>query len=574
MTTRLPLVALGVTALTVAAACGTAPKDSSFTKAPTSGEGAPTYSAGPDGGGGATLGFGDATAPASGSTSDPTTCAEAATTLSYVGCDYWPTPLTNVVWTVFDFAVVVSNGQSVAADVTVTGPNGYSQQASVAPNQLTKIYLPWNPALKGPDFDVCATQPPWGQSIVAPGAAFHLVSSVPVTVYEFSALEYGPQGGPPGKDWSSCPGNDVCMDPGDPDYGAPEGCFSYSNDAALLLPSTAMTGNYRIMGITSLYQTSSFYDGTYFAVTGTKDGTNVSVTLSSTAQVAAGGSIQAAGPGDTLTFTLDAGDVVEVSAPGLSNTEDLSGSLLKADQPVQVIAGHPCFSIPQTDPTASCDHLEQTVFPVETLGTDYVVNEPTGPAGAPVPQVVRFYGNVDGTSLTYQPSTPSGCPTTINAGQVVDCGQVSASFSVSGDHEFGVGLFMMSAEYIDTSASDADAGEQLGDPSMSFAVAVQQYRSKYIFLAPSDYTVSYADVIVTAGTSLVLDGAPVTLAPEGIDGTYSVVRVPLDAGSTGGAHLLTANNAFGVQVLGYAPYTSYQYPAGLDLKQIAPVPSQ
>ncbi len=40
---------------------------------------------------------------------DPTTCAEAATTKSYIGCDYWPTVTANAVWSVFDYAVVISN---------------------------------------------------------------------------------------------------------------------------------------------------------------------------------------------------------------------------------------------------------------------------------------------------------------------------------------------------------------------------------------------------------------------------------------------------------------------------------
>jgi hypothetical protein len=497
---------------------------------------------------------------------DPTTCAQAASSFSYVGCDYWPTSVANDVWSIFDFAVVVSNGQSVAATVTVTGPNGFSQQAMVAPGDLTKIYLPWNPDLKGPDFDLCSNAPNWGQSVTSPGGAYHLVSSVPVTVYQFNALEYQPLGGPSGKDWSACPGLQTCMDQGDPDYGTTIGCYSYSNDASLLLPSTAMTGNYRLMGIGSLVG-----QGSYFAVTATQDNTSVTITLSQNATVAAGGNIQAAGPGGTVTFTLDAGDVAEISGPGASTSEDLSGSLLQASLPVQVIGGHPCYPIPNDDPNATCDHLEASVFPAETLGKDYVVNAPTGPLGAPVAQLLRIYGNVDGTTLSYDPAPPSGCPTTIDAGEVADCGIVGDAFEVTCDHEFGVGLFMQSADVVDPNDQPP---YQLGDPSMSFAVAVEQYRSSYIFLAPSDYETSFADVIVTSGTTLTLDGAPVSVTPTMINETYSVVRIPLQVGSTNGAHSLTGSSPFGIQVLGYAPYTSYQYPGGLDLQLIAPPPTQ
>ncbi|MER2605396.1 MAG: hypothetical protein ABTQ29_06170, partial [Siculibacillus sp.] len=66
---------------------------------------------------------------------------------------------------------------------------------------------------------------------------------MPVTVYQFNPLEYQAQRGPPGKDWSSCPGNQCGT-----------ACFSYSNDASLLLPSTALTANYRITGYPSWSQ--------------------------------------------------------------------------------------------------------------------------------------------------------------------------------------------------------------------------------------------------------------------------------------------------------------------------------
>jgi hypothetical protein len=36
--------------------------------------------------------------------------------------------------------------------------------------------------------------------------------------------------------------------------------------------------------------------------------------------------------------------------------------------------------------------------------------------------------------------------------------------------------------------------------------------------------------------------------------------------------VMTGSTPFGVQVIGYGSYTSYQYPAGLDLALIAPPP--
>src|SRR5579859_4833278 len=89
------------------------------------------------------------------------------------------------------------------------------------------------------------------------------------------------------------------------------------------------------------------------------------------------------------------------------------------------------------------------VFPAETLGKRYFVTRPTGPAGIPVGHVVRLYGNVDATGLTYVPAAPAGCPSSLSAGQVADCGVVTSDFEVTGDHEFLVGSFMQGGSIVD-----------------------------------------------------------------------------------------------------------------------------
>ena len=502
--------------------------------------------------------FGDASSGGDGSSSgfvgDPKTCDQAAQAKSYIGCDYWPTVVANNVWSIFDFAAVVANAGDKPADVTVTGPGGFSQKTTVAPQQLATIYLPWVKDLKGPDTNDQGAATPLQNSVFSAKGAYHLVSTFPVTVYQFNALEYKGQGGPAGKNWASCPGG-----PQNP-FGL--SCFSYSNDASLLLPSTAMTGNYRVAGPRGWSEGQPVM-GAYFAVTGTADGTNVKVKISGTDTVLAGGTIAATSPGGVLSFTLNAGDVAEVMGP-LGNTNDLSGSQVSADKPVQVIAGIPCVNVPEGAPT--CDHVEESVLPAETLGKHYVVTVPTGPKGTPVGHVVRIYGNVDGTKLQYGGGAP--CAATVNAGQVLDCGVVNKDFEVTGDHEFSVGSFMLGNSLVDPNGGQAAQG----DPSESQMIAVEQYRNKYIFLAPADYDVSYVDVVAPTATQLTIDGtgAAATFTPVGVNG-LAVARVKLGPGQNG-AHVITSNQAFGIQVMGYGAQTSYQYPGGLDLHAIAPPP--
>ena len=165
---------------------------------------------------------------------DPKTCADAAEAKSYVGCDFWPTVTDNIVWSTFDYAVVVANNGEADAAVKVERNGQTIAEATVAPSSLATLYLPWVTELKSTDSVLaCAPSFTKTETVRAPGGAYHLTSSVPVTVYQFNAIEYAAKGGPPGKDWSACSGF-LCQQ---------NGCFSFTNDASLLLPSTAMTGN-------------------------------------------------------------------------------------------------------------------------------------------------------------------------------------------------------------------------------------------------------------------------------------------------------------------------------------------
>lgn len=489
---------------------------------------------------------------------DPDNCQQAAAGHTYVGCDFWPTVTDNMVRPDFDFAVVVAN--TGAADVTVDVSRGATHVTTVTvpANGLTPIYLPWVAELKAvmPN-NGCGTNVKT-TTVRAVGGAYHLVSTAPVAVYQFNAIEYAGKGGPAGKSWATCSTNNC--------FGTLK-CFSYTNDASLLLPTSALTGTYRVAGTDSWNDGDpgstdpSFTFPPYFAVTGTQDRTTVTVKLSATGSIVGGGGVATTGPGGTVTFTLGAGDVVEVVGAQTKGS-DFSGSLVTASAPVQVISGIACTNMPHD--TKACDHLEQSQMPAETLGKHYFVTRPTSTTGTgPGNAIFKLYGNVDGTKLTYPGGAPAGAPSTIGAGEVVDLGQVDSDFEIVGDHELTVGLFMLGGGPITALG--------MGDPSMSFAVAVEQYRLKYVFLAPADYDLSFADVVQPMDAKLTLDGVAVTTVPKPISSGFGVARVKLGPGKNG-AHVLTASAPVGIQVMGYGSYTSYQYPGGLNLGHIAPAP--
>jgi len=496
-------------------------------------------------------------------TDDPRDCEEAEREGSYVGCDFWPTVVANGVWSIFDFTVVVANAGDKPAEIRVERNGQIVATATVAPSSLEKIYLPWVPALKGPEIDQCGSAPPLSNSVRADGGAYHLKSSSPVTVYQFNALQYKGQGGANGKSWAECPGNKVCRN-----AGAAIGCFSFTNDASLLLPTPALTGNYRI---TTMRGGRNM--GGYFTITATEDDTRVTVQVGKGGRIvegSQGGRIPPTGPGEVLELTMNKGDVAELVSGIGTGASELSGSLVQATKPIQIIGGVPCVAVPTDamDRAYTCDHVEESVFPVETWGKRYVVTVPTGPNGTPVQHAVRIVGNHDGTTLTYPGGAPENAPTTIDAGQVREF-IAEQDFEIEGDHEFAVASVLPSGQLLDPMAKP---GSEKGDPSFSLSAAVEQYRTKYVFLAPDDYDVGYADLVMPLDAQVVLDGQPLSVTPKPVgSGELGVARVKLGKVKDG-AHVLESDKPVGMQVVGYGSYTSYQYPGGLNLKRIAEPP--
>jgi hypothetical protein len=454
-------------------------------------------------------------------------CSQKALGTSYIGCDYYPTVTGNTAGTAFDFAVAIANTASSAATVTIDGGAlAMTQSISVPPRSVVVQTLPWHTPLKlcdSPSTDGCGGF--FGSSPVQPAAlaakgAYHLRSTVPVTVYQFNPLQY-----------------------------TKGGASSYSNDASLLLPTNVWRERYYAAAWGPLSGVG--YPG-LLAVTAMHDGT--AVTLQTKANTQAGQGAPAFMADAPQMVMLNAGDVLEIT----SSTGDLTGSLVDASRPVQVISGHYCANVP--DNVTACDHLEESMFPIDTLSTRYIVNAPavtTIPQGKV--QVVRVIATAPGTTLTYDPPQP-GAPTTIaQAGQFVEIANTAASFMIEASQKVLVAQYM----------TGQSAGGGTGDPAMSLAVPIEQFRTQYLFHAPTNYETNYVDVTAPIGAQVLLDGTPLTFTPIGNTG-YGLARVsPLGAGpGNDGNHSIEGNLSFGITVYGYGQYTSYWYPGGLDLNTI------
>ena len=467
--------------------------------------------------------------PIEGSTCDPHSgactgpCASATLGTSYIGCEYYPTVIGNTTGTMFDYAVAISNTAASDAVVTIEGGALTTPVMVTVPANAVKVQiLPWQLELKlcsGAATDACIGGTMKNAALAVHGA-YHLRSTNPVTVYQFNSLEY-----------------------------QKAGQFSYSNDASLLLPTNVWRAKY----YTAAWQQLAGLNGSEMAVTAAKDGTMVTITPRADSVADQGAPAFAAGAAQTV--TLNAGDVIEIT----SRTGDFTGTLVTSDKPVEVISGHYCAQIPTG--TSACDHLEESMFSVDALGVRYVVNAPAVtsiPAGKV--EYVRVIATEPGTLLTYDPPQ-AGAPATIaNAGDFIEIPSTAATFMITASAK------VLIAQYMEGQG----AGGNTGDPAMTLAVPVEQFRTSYLFHAPTSYESNYVDVIAPMGAVVMLDGAPLP-APAAIGSSgFGLIRVnPLTAGpGADGNHNIVSSQAFGITVYGYGQYTSYWYPGGLNLTDL------
>ncbi len=444
-------------------------------------------------------------------------CAPETLGTSYIGCEYYPTVTPNMVSDIFSFAVVVSNVSPQDATVTITrGPNQVVKQV-VPKDTVAVIPLPWITELKFTD-----------ASTLLVDGAYRLRSTQPVTVYQYSPIEY---------------------------QKAEE--YSLSNDASLLMPSTVWGQETLVVA----RNTKAWLPGVYNVVA-RYDDTKVELAPSATGKIVlAGGGVAADGTG---TIMLGEGDVLQVLSgfgggePATPDKADLTGTLVISDKPVQVLGAHYCTYIPFN--TEACDHLEEFNLPVANLAKEYLVSTPFVKPPEMEPQtkarMVRMIATTDATTLTYDPPQ-AGAPTALaKAGDYVEI-QTDKDFQVSANFKIAVAEYMLGQQ----------AGGGTGDPAMTIAVPTEQYRASYFFHAPTNYESNFANITAPAGSKVLLDGQEVAgFVAIGASG-FGIARVPL-ANNGDGNHTITGDEKFGVQVYGYGQYTSYWYPAGLDLNLI------
>ena len=544
-------------------------------------------------------------------------CGLAELTDDYVGCEYWAVETDNeLIHSDEDgnptvdpehrapFAVVLANTQTdLVAQVSVDGPDGelaesiperevhshrlnpgdewvtvYSETVDAEGNRIGGPHAgPIEDIELPPGATLTLLLPnqtiPFGETTVTQ-TAYRVESSEPVVAYQF---------------------NPFCCN------------YNYTNDASLLLPSSALTQDYMMMShaVWAGGSMSRLPDprSPTLSVVAMEDETNVEVQLrpSASADQSFQDQLYLPRPGDDiigpdaegrLTVTLDKHEVFNVAAGGAQPVVDMTGARVVTDKPVAAFGAHTCTNVPFTE--SACDHIESQLFPLETWATDFVaaphkIRNPDADSTSREGTYWKFVAREDdtvihaGTSIArgdVLPPSGEGVPHCddyaddaeegsfeLQEGQYCEFG-TRHPFTVQSARPISIAGFMSGQN---TVFDQVDWGDHAGDPSMYLVPPQDQFRISYTFLTPPTYHVSYITVIIAEGFDLTLDGESIDPKEHDYekvdDSNWLISHIEVEPGP----HQIEANSPFGLVVYGYDNYVSYSYTGGLDLTKLNPL---
>ena len=451
-----------------------------------------------------------------------TACDIAALLKTSVGCVYYAIDANNDPVENYDtqpYAVVVSNvDANVTANVEVQTRVGgvwtAIQSTSVAPGTLYQFNLP--------DRHVNYTA-------VNIAGAYRVVSDSPIIAYQFQPVN---------------------------------GQSSFTSDASLLLPTSALDRYYYVAG----WGEPSFGNA-QMNIVATQDNTTITVTPSVT--TVAGGGIPALTANVAYTFptTYNAGDVIQIEA----SVAALAGSYITADKPIAAFSTHWCANIPTQ--VCCCDHLEEQLIGVQTWGQTYVAaRTPVRNSGTPEVTQWHVVASQNNTNITFDANvavTGLPGPQTLNQGQVLLL-QVGGSTVHPGDFVINADKPVLVMEYLSSGAATNAPTALAGDPAMTQAVPSEQFLDRYVVLVPANWIYDYMIITKPVGSVVNIDGSPIpqgSFVGVGVNPQWEVARVP----TADGVHSLDGSAPFGVVVVGYDSYDSYAYPGGLDQQILNPI---
>ena len=512
-----------------------------------------------------------------------TPCEAALDHPSNVGCDFWAVDLDNEAFNLMgvsnnaaaqQFAIVAANDNDDVAVVTVTvdaarvGQPASEQAVAtmmVPPHTATRIDLPQREVDGSMGQNGTYSENSGSGTFVSPHA-FHVVSTLPVVVYQFNPI-----------------------------------IQQFSNDASTLIPIQALGNDYVVVGYPTAnpcgdpnLHIDSIPDHTFITIVPTQDDTNVTVMPNHPIAASGGDSgiaIPRTAKGTPLSLHLSRYAVANlesdqpitdpISCISSGQDGDFTGSHITSDKPIVVFVGnergigfggannvvYPPDWDANIDDICCTDHLEEQLFPTTAQGKQFAIaHSPirsTDPSWTE-PDIVRVVGTWDNTHVTTNLPAPWDS-FTLNAREQKTFAAASG-FAMSSDNAIEVATYLVPQHFVKHG--------YIGDPSSLLMPAAEQFRSSYVFLVPGTFQSNYMVLAKPVNAMVMFDGAP--LATGGcrsgaIGMVAGVMYDQITCPASEGHHVVSADQPFGLSVYGYYNVGSYAFVGGSDVKIINPI---
>jgi len=492
-------------------------------------------------------------------------CEAADDTPSNIGCEFWAADLPNERGlsdaSFTPWGVVLANAGQTPADVIVERniaaigePENLVilEQTNVPPGLLKTVMLP-RAEVTGWTEDT--EEPPGPPGTAVSNNGIRIRSTAPIVVYQFNTFV-----------------ND------------------FSTDASLLLPTSGLGTAHRVIGYPTanpieLIPLAGIPDRSSVTVIAPQDDTNI-VIRPGTTTVSDMISIPEADPGEAINVHLDKWQTINIASKGIPG--DMTGTVVESDKPVSVFSAgeraigpiydgddlpEPPGWNPMEDNLCCTDHIEEQVFPASSLGTKFVVTRsPVRGTSWIEPDILRFMAVAEPATITTSLPPPHDS-FTLQPGEMHE-GWAQGDCIVESTTPIMVAQILVSQTYTE---------DYIGDPSLTYFPAIDQYRDRYVFLTPPTWTLNYfvMSTPLEAGNDgpsmgvFTLDGGalPDSCVEEVIGDLEGVEYWSITCPVEEGAHLLEGDTDFGLTAYGYGPAGSYAYTGGADVRPIYDVPA-
>ena len=404
----------------------------------------------------------------------------------------------------------------------------------------------------------------------------------------------------------------------------------FSNDASLLLPTSAIDRDYTVVTwpqtIANSTNPAQDFDPrvtdedlrTFLTIVGTQESTTVHLQLGTrVVKVVGAGPIPTLGGSGVIDLTIGPFDVINLETEGFN--ADFTGTIVSASSPVAVFVGSEASDSPRFDDLAQrrccADHLEEQLFPDSTLGRRFMIGrdasrskalngafvDPRDHVAEPnEPEWVRVVAaSVDATTTLSTTLPPPDDHIELMPRQDIII-RADQDFLLDSDQPIAVMLVSPSQEAVGIPNNYPG-----GDPFIVAVPPIEQYRQDYVFLTPDLYAFDFVTIMANTDANILFDGRALSemvgddvtpSTPCTVSAADGIVRMPADPPpervvyrcqlgfpdvsvdgarvrvtdgiQNDGVHTLIADQPVGLIVSGWDSFVSYGYTAGLNLQAI------